>query len=134
MLKLHGTDDDWNRAATILNEAKGRRITSSEELEFLSLKINNSLVGTSKLLHFVNPEKHPIWDSRVYRYLASERPDGSEMRAIGNYIRFLAICDEVMAWREFPEAARMFQERLGQQCTPIRVVELTMWENGAPSK
>ena len=27
--------------------------------------INRSWVGTSKLLHFVNPERFPIWDTRV---------------------------------------------------------------------
>jgi hypothetical protein len=30
--------------------------------------INNSWVGTSKFLHFVNPEFFPIWDSRVAKH------------------------------------------------------------------
>lgn len=38
----------------------------------LSLKrlINNSLVGASKVLHFIKPDAYAIMDSRVRRYLA----------------------------------------------------------------
>ena len=34
-------------------------------IENLKPLVNNSLVGTSKFLHFINPEIFPIWDSKV---------------------------------------------------------------------
>ena len=130
MLELRGKDPDWITAAGILNRAREERIESTESLDFLSRVINNSLVGASKLLHFVSPSRHAIWDSRVFYYLNSKDANGYQMRNIRNYLRYTAICDEIIAWREFPEAAQRFQEHLGQQCTPLRVVELTMWAKG----
>lgn len=134
MLQVQGSDEDWVAAAGILNSSREMRITSKESLGLLARVINNSLVGTSKLLHFVSPERHAIWDSRVYSYLTGKLPHGYRMSNTANYLRFLEICDEITSWSEFPEVARRFQERLGQQCTPLRVVELTMWANGNPEK
>jgi len=50
---------------------KIKSIKSWEEAELFLLEIddvapiNNSWVGTSKFLHFLNPDIFPIWDSRV---------------------------------------------------------------------
>jgi hypothetical protein len=51
-----------------LNKAKNGNILTIVELELLKSSINNSLVGLSKLLHFINPIDYAIWDSRIYRY------------------------------------------------------------------
>lgn len=56
-------------ATQILNYAKQGNRPSLTELDILKSCFNNSLVGSSKLLHFINPNKFAIWDSRVYRYL-----------------------------------------------------------------
>ena len=56
--------------------------------------INNSWIGTSKMLHFLNPEVFAIWDSRVARRF--------EMKVFslnGNrkyYIEYLKFCHEFM--------------------------------------
>lgn len=36
-------------------------------LEEVMALTNDSIVGTSKLLHFLNPEMYPIYDSKVYK-------------------------------------------------------------------
>jgi hypothetical protein len=131
MLKLRGTDEDWAKAAQILNRAKRNRITESDDLETLKRLINKSLVGPSKLLHFANPRKHAIWDSRVYRYLAKERPDHSRLLKLDNYRRYLEICDEIASWPEIAGATKQVSKRLGYPVTPFRAIELTMWANGA---
>lgn len=41
-----------------------------KELEVLKTSINNSIVGASKFLHFVNPDIFPIWDSRIAKELS----------------------------------------------------------------
>ena len=56
-------------ATSILNEAKAGSSLGKPELETLKKCFNNSLVGSSKLLHFIAPERFAIWDSRVCRYL-----------------------------------------------------------------
>lgn len=37
-------------------------------VERVSWLTNNSVVGASKLLHFLNSQKYPIFDSKVYNY------------------------------------------------------------------
>ena len=36
-----------------------------EDLKVVSYFMNNSIVGASKLLHFIYPKKYPIWDSKI---------------------------------------------------------------------
>jgi hypothetical protein len=49
-----------------INKAKNGALLTIAELELLKSTINNSLVGLSKLLHFINPFDYAIWDSRIY--------------------------------------------------------------------
>lgn len=44
--------------ATNLNKAKVSEPLKSKDYETLKRLLNGSLVGTSKLLHFINPEKY----------------------------------------------------------------------------
>jgi hypothetical protein len=58
---------EWSRIKGLLhanqdNEAEVRRL-----LQLLIPIINNSLVGTSKVLHFINPVVFPILDTRVLK-------------------------------------------------------------------
>lgn len=56
------------KALSILNEVKNGKKINKEQLATLKEVFNNSLIGTSKLLHFINPNQYAIWDSRVFRY------------------------------------------------------------------
>lgn len=53
------------KCANILNKVKKGENISREEFKTLVETFNNSEVGSSKLLHFIDPELYPIWDSRV---------------------------------------------------------------------
>ena len=57
----------------LLNAAKSGHVLKIDELETLKHCINNSMVGLSKLLHFINPRDYAIWDSRIYRYLTGKK-------------------------------------------------------------
>lgn len=61
------------------------------EMQLLVSAMNNSLVGTSKLLHFINPQKYAIWDSRVYRYLFGETAHDSRLHDIKLYKEYLEL-------------------------------------------
>lgn len=52
-----------------LNKARSNHLLSEKELLEIKACVNNSMVGTSKLLHFINPQIYAIWDSRVLRYI-----------------------------------------------------------------
>jgi hypothetical protein len=49
----------------ILNNAYTKQLLTIEDLQKLKSSINNSIVGTSKVLHFINPQLYPIWDSKI---------------------------------------------------------------------
>lgn len=60
-----------NRGSKALTNAL-TKVKKSEKLDVSDYKtvssyMNNSYVGTSKLFHFINPEKYPIWDSLIAR-------------------------------------------------------------------
>lgn len=130
ILNLAGTDKDWRRAARLLTNAKQARVTSTSNLLFLVGLMNNSLVGASKILHFVNPKEHAIWDGRVYRYLTNEEPYGYRVGNVDNFLCYLKICDDIAQWPELMPEVEALSQKLGQILTPFRAIELTMFVNG----
>jgi hypothetical protein len=59
------------KAADVMNKASA--LTSIDQVSSLDIKplkevVAGSYVGTSKLLHFVNPSVFPIYDSHICRY------------------------------------------------------------------
>jgi len=62
-------------------------ILQKQDLELLKKIVNNSIVGVSKLLHFVNPNYYLIWDSRVARYFQIKNVNN-----IDNYLKYLDFC------------------------------------------
>jgi hypothetical protein len=76
-----------------------RRISDFEEaLDFIDFMakvapVNNSWVGTSKVLHFINPEWFPIWDSRVARVFSiNSQHRVNRKTAYKDYVSFFQKC------------------------------------------
>lgn len=57
----------------LLNKAKKGESIDEIDLNILKRRINNSTVGLSKLLHFVNPRKYAIWDNRIYKFVTDKK-------------------------------------------------------------
>lgn len=97
--------------------------------------VNNSLVGASKLAHFVAPDRAAIWDSRVIKYLvkgyASTARSAIQRRAPA-IDTFLHYQSGLRAARG-TETARRIQmrvsERLGYGVSELRAMELTMYSS-----
>jgi hypothetical protein len=70
MLNIYAdSSHDWKKTIRLINNYKKNKLDERELLiENLSKIINNSIVGTSKFLHIINPELAPMIDSRVARY------------------------------------------------------------------
>lgn len=49
----------------LINRVKSDNNLSDKDISCIKAVTNNSIVGASKLLHFLNPKKYPIFDSRV---------------------------------------------------------------------
>jgi len=71
-------DIDESKVVALINKAKMAEKfddLSKNEYEYLKSIINNSYIGLSKLLHFINPSVYGIWDSRVHRFLMEATSD-----------------------------------------------------------
>lgn len=93
---LNFKSNEFDSAVTIINKAKGPQRISDDELVLLKSLVNNSLVGVSKLLHFVNPHVYAIWDSRVCTLLTgtSYAQKSREYFFVLVISRSLPACDE----------------------------------------
>jgi hypothetical protein len=110
-----------------LNKAKNGAILTIAELELLKSSINNSLVGLSKLLHFINPVDYAIWDSRIYRYTT----DKKSSYGIGNtqlYLNYLFKLNEIEYHVDFNEIKKNVSAYFDYEITSKRVIELLMFE------
>jgi len=110
-----------------LNKAKSGAILTIAELELLKKAINNSLVGLSKLLHFINPIDYAIWDSRIYRYTT----DKKSSYGIGNtqlYLNYLSKLNEIESLVDFDEIKKNVSVHFDYEITSKRVIELLMFE------
>lgn len=122
--------DQLEQAVAILNAAKGGIDLFAQDLELLKKSFNNSLVGTSKLLHFINPERFAIWDSKVYRYLAGESPHQNRIGNCSYYIDYLRFCKYITKQPDFGGLHTSINEKVGYEVSPFRAVELVMFEGG----
>ncbi|HJV77089.1 MAG TPA: hypothetical protein VJ602_01820, partial [Paludibacter sp.] len=65
--------------------------------DLLKKLFNNSLVGTSKFLHFINSDKFAIWDSNVLAFLMTEKElvnsigINNVIESIPNYMEYLSL-------------------------------------------
>ena len=60
--------DEYHILSNLFKVKNGNYLLSKEELGQINKCINNSMVGTSKLLHFINPNIYAIWDSKIFSY------------------------------------------------------------------
>ncbi|MFT6841502.1 MAG: hypothetical protein ACJASR_000263 [Psychroserpens sp.] len=122
--------DNFEEALQILNEAKGGRKLTVDNLVLLKGLLNNSLVGTTKLLHFIDPDNFAIWDSRVYRYLTNQEPYDNRIGNCNTYLEYLAFCDYLIKQKEFDSLKKNIENQVGYSMTAFRVAELVMYSNG----
>lgn len=124
MLELKGPASSFQEVLFIVNKAKDGESIDDRELEVLAKKINNSLVGASKLLHFVNPDEYAIWDSRVYRFW-SEGPKAMQrrIRTPSVYRDYLKNCHEIAQKNQFKPIHEETNNKIGYEVTPLRAIE-----------
>ena len=122
--------ENFEEVVIILNRVKGGLIPTVDELNILKTMINNSLVGTSKLLHFINPSLIPIWDSRVYKYLLGRNPSQNSISDPINFLDYVRYCNSVIQEVRFPFLNNYLEMHVGYEMSPMRIVEIVMYLNG----
>ncbi len=126
--------DKFDEALEILHSVKNHCIVSAKQLETLKCLLNNSLVGSSKLLHFINPEIYAIWDSRVYRYLTGTEPHQNRIGNCDAFLSYLAFCEYLTKDESYKEVHESIISKIGYPMTKYRTAELIMFANGAKEK
>ncbi|MFH1493501.1 MAG: DUF6308 family protein [Pseudomonadota bacterium] len=120
---------DLGMAAQTLNEAKAGKDLTAEKIEAMAALVNNSLVGASKLLHFVAPQHFPIWDSKVYSYVHEQRPHHYRVNSVATYLDYVKLLKELANKPEFANFHSSVQRKLGYNVSPLRALELVMFFN-----
>lgn len=63
--EVHAKKADWDQLLGLIRDFKGRKNCRKELFRRLVPLVNNSIVGASKVFHFIAPDQAPILDSRV---------------------------------------------------------------------
>ena len=132
--KSENPDNSFRKTLAILNQAKkAGGVLNYPQIETLKQFFNNSLVGTSKLLHFVCPKSVPIWDSNVYRYITGTEPYDNSIGDIEAYMSYVEFCYYITAFDRYTELHRQVEAKVGHPISKFRSVELIMYYNGRKS-
>ena len=93
--------------------------------------INNSWVGLSKALHFINPEIFPIWDSKVaelfdikIHYRTTDYALKTRKEEYSSYMNF---CHSNLELPAVAEMQNSFRKKAGYQVSKIRAIEFILF-------
>jgi len=89
------------QAAVLLESVRIDGTISDERLNALVRVVNNSLVGTSKLLHFVRPDVFPIWDSNIYAFVFEEKPYDYRVKGVAKFREFVRRVNAIRSEERF---------------------------------
>jgi hypothetical protein len=120
---------DLATGADLLNKAKRTGALTDTEVEQLARLINNSLVGASKLLHFVSPQHFPIWDSKIYAFVFQEKPHNYRVSQVSKYRQYLAQLGQLQNDTRFTSFHSSVNRKVGYQVSELRALELVMFLN-----
>lgn len=97
-----------------------------------------SLVGASKVLHFVNPNIFPIWDSKIEKYRQRKSLVYNHMAQLQNYESYVSEVHAITHEHEFNDFFTAANEALGvrlaaldiprYKLTDIRAIEAAAFE------
>lgn len=127
ILTVYSTDLD--EVVSLINKAKNEGNLQEDEIETIATVVNNSVVGTSKLLHFIAPEHFPIWDSRVYFYLTKKRGYNSKVNNVRQYLEYMALVNQIIKKDKFKIIHDTVNLKLGYDVSAVRAIEIIMFQS-----
>ena len=87
--------------------------------------INNSIVGLSKVLHFVNPEYFPIWDRRVALHF--EIKYHYNINRFENYIKYIDFIESTHEHKSVNSLRSLISKNYNYDVTKTRASELSLF-------
>ncbi len=122
---LNVNTQEVQQIVELVNKARRGEALTIEQLELLKRVFNNSIVGTSKLLHFVSPELYPIWDSRICNALTGK----SHQQAVNNTTRYKLYFDSMQSAIHHPDFEAIYVQK-DYGVSRIRLLESILFQNG----
>lgn len=114
-----------DQVTKILNNVKKSVEISDDDFLLLKEFSNNSLVGASKLLHFINPEKYAIWDSRVFKFLNNnEAAHKYKLDKVHVYREYLSYLNSLKTSDYLDEVVAQLKSKINYPITDFRALEL----------
>ena len=86
--------------------------------------INNSWVGMSKVLHFINPEFFPIWDSRVAKHFGLKI---SQVNKKNHFLEYLTFVEENRKSDAVKRVREAFAKEAGYSVSDVRACEFILF-------
>jgi len=117
---------DFELSVEILNKVKNDLRITSDEIKHLKQLINNSLVGVSKLLHFLSPFVYAMWDSRVCKFLTGKSYK-QKVENINLFLSYLNLCARIVEDPRFAPIHEDHIRRIGYEISPMRTIEQIMF-------
>ena len=121
---------EYEKAVGILNLAREGKAISDQELLQLTTFVNNSLIGVSKLLHFIRPDKFAIWDSRVCKFIYDRQIAESPENGVKRYMAYLDNCKNLANHTDFNLVHSDICNKIGFEISPFRAIEWVMYMQG----
>ena len=115
--------------ADLLTKAKIQGTLLESEIEMLASLVNNSVVGASKLLHFVLPTSFAIWDSKIYAFLFQETAHHYRVNCVSAYRSYLGQLELHRVDSRFPQFHKSVNTKIGYGVSGLRALELIMFLN-----
>ena len=130
--------ENIQRVLEILNNAKKESHLSEKDLEVLKSSINNSIIGVSKLLHFINPEVYPIYDSNVFRFLTDEKPHDYRVNVVQAYLKYQQLCNNCKIEGNLRKVMELIKSKIKNgykyDISNLRALEIVFFEAGRSMK
>jgi hypothetical protein len=121
--------NDLPEVLKLLNQVKQQgHLLKQNEITVLKSCINNSLVGLSKLLHFIRPDIYAIWDSRIFKFLTGKK----STYGINNssaYLKYLQDLKRITERKEFDDIFPVIQNCFHYRISKLRAVEIVMFQS-----
>jgi hypothetical protein len=110
----------------VLEKLNRKLKLSLKDFQILKKSINNSVVGMSKFLHFCDPYKYPIFDSKVYSFITGKKYASGIDKPIA-YIAYINKMRDVINHKDFSRLHSSVCDQLGKKLSPMRSLELIMF-------
>jgi hypothetical protein len=114
----------------ILNKVHSHQTILDSEILTLASVVNGSLVGVSKLLHFVDPNRYAIWDSNVCEYLNSLTGSKWKVGEFESYLNYQKLLRSLQSHSVMTELRNTVGHRFDGEVSDLRILEIVMFLTG----